>query len=383
MAEKKSGAKGFALEELLRASFNQRGYFVLGGLPYRVDGEDVTDIDLWLYERPVSSGRRRIIVDVRNRKSPKAAERLIWTKGLASALGVDSAMVATTDNRPATRRLARALGLTLLDGETMTSLTSETGSPALALSWADFNGLVKKVDDTRRSTDWRDMMFAADGVMLSGFGVQSANAALSTFAYFANQTILSQPRSTAAETANRVACRVAALALISIDFVIAEHSLRPTDVRRAVVVNAIRFGQAEVAPALASVRAAIGLARKHAQHGNAVARQIELGFRAEADEIPAEIIADFALRDGRPSWLFDCARELEAAATSRAPVHFDQLSVEARSALGAFLDYASVSREKFANSLGAALAPPSSTEAAKEAGDAGPLFKEPGGTTDA
>lgn len=64
----KTGSKGLALEEVLKNYFSRAGYVAVRGVPYRVDGEEVTDIDLWLYERPGAATRRRIIVDVKNKK---------------------------------------------------------------------------------------------------------------------------------------------------------------------------------------------------------------------------------------------------------------------------------------------------------------------------
>ena len=82
----KTGQKGFRLEEVLRGYFLQAGYFVIRSVPFRIDGNDLTDIDLWLYERPTGSARRRQIVDAKSKSRPKTVERLLWTKGLAEAL---------------------------------------------------------------------------------------------------------------------------------------------------------------------------------------------------------------------------------------------------------------------------------------------------------
>src|SRR5271166_3979663 len=109
MASPRPGGKGLDFEEALRAYFWQAGYFVIRGVPYLAAGEFVTDIDLWLYERPAALTRRRLIVDAKNRRSPKVSERIIWSKGLQAALGVDGAIVATTDKRPSARRLSKAL----------------------------------------------------------------------------------------------------------------------------------------------------------------------------------------------------------------------------------------------------------------------------------
>ncbi len=87
--------KGYLLEETLREYFRQAGYFAVRGVPFQLAGDDVTDIDLWLYERPTASGRRRTIVDIKNKVRPKAVERIVWTTGLRAALGVEAALVAT------------------------------------------------------------------------------------------------------------------------------------------------------------------------------------------------------------------------------------------------------------------------------------------------
>src|SRR5262245_57765720 len=110
------GDKGFRLEELLRAYFLRAGFFAVRGVPFQHAGDDLTDIDLWLYERPTGSSRRRQIVDAKSRTRPKAVDRLLWTKGLAQLLDVDGAYVATTDSRSILRGISRKLGINVLDG---------------------------------------------------------------------------------------------------------------------------------------------------------------------------------------------------------------------------------------------------------------------------
>ena len=110
------GAKGWDLEELLRAYFLRAGFYAVRGVPLRISGEDLTDVDIWLYERPTGSSRRRQIVDAKSKNRPKAIERFLWTKGLKELLGVDGAYVATTNSRSMLRPISRKLGISLLDG---------------------------------------------------------------------------------------------------------------------------------------------------------------------------------------------------------------------------------------------------------------------------
>jgi hypothetical protein len=378
------GEKGLALEELLKSYFSLAGYFAVRSVPYKVDDEDVTDIDLWLYERPGASTRRRMIVDIKNRRSPKAAERIIWTKGLQSALGVDSAIVATTDRRAAVRRLARALGVTLLDGDAIAKLGGSNrlkGDDHLHVDALD--STIKAVDAGRRSSEWRTAFQEARASLITGFGVQSANKNLSANAFFAEQVVVSQPESNSARVAIRLVYFTASLVAISLDFLLADHAFASPDDRRKVLIDALRFGQSETVPAIATVRTAIGLARQYAENGPIVAKQIEHGFHKDADRIPAEIIADHVPKLGAQDSLFNIARELERSAFAKTVPAFDSLSTEAKSFLGVILDFGGISREKFATAWpkGASTAPVTSkNENGAEGEEPKTLFSKPADT---
>src|SRR5437667_6914149 len=171
MAVEHPGAKGLDLEEALRAYFWQAGYFVVRGIPYRLDDDDVTDIDLWLYERPAALTRRRLIVDAKNKQRPKASERIIWGKGLQDALGVDGAIVATTDQRESAKRLAKSVNVTLLDGDAVSKLLQSTKLvQTTQLFSSQLDSLVKKIDEGRRTSDWRQTLHEARASLLTGFG---------------------------------------------------------------------------------------------------------------------------------------------------------------------------------------------------------------------
>jgi len=77
-----------------RLIFWRAGYFVVRAVPFRLNGDDVTDIDLWVYERPAALTRRRLIVDAKNRRSSRVSERIISASGLRVAL-TDSLLEGT------------------------------------------------------------------------------------------------------------------------------------------------------------------------------------------------------------------------------------------------------------------------------------------------
>jgi hypothetical protein len=351
MTSARPGGRGLDFEEALRAYFWQAGYFVIRGVPYLVEGEFVTDVDLWLYERPAALTRRRLIVDAKYRGKPKAAERIIWSNGLRAALAVDGAIVATTDRRPNTGSLAKSVNVTLLAGDAVAKLTgSERLTNTGRLTSEEFNDAVKRIDEGRRSTEWRQNLLNARASLVSAFGVQSANCNLAAAGFFAEQMLAAQPQSRQAQMALRLLYLTSAFAAISLDFALADQAFRSQEERRQSIIDSVRFGDAAGVAAIPTIRAAIGLARKYAENGPAVAKQIEYGFNGEAGRIPAEIIADYVSRISASDALFNVAREIENASSSVELPSFDELSVEAKSLLGVFLDFNGVARERIATS---------------------------------
>ena len=286
-----------------------------------------------------------------------------------------AAIVATTDKRAYTSRLAKALKITLLDGDAVTKLTaSHLFTKSGQLMSEQFDGAVKRVDESRRSNDWRQNLHEARASLISGMGVQSTNRNLAASAFFAEQAVLAQPESEQAQVALRLFYLTSAFAAISLDYVLADQAFRSQTDQRQSIIDSIRFGESETLAILPTIRAAIGLAHKYAESGNAVAKQIEYGFYDDADRIPAEIIADYVSRISTSDALFNAAREIERASMSVAFLPYDTMRTDAKSLLGVFLDFNGISREKIAKARprgGEAIA---AKPSAVEPGGTGPLF---------
>jgi hypothetical protein len=241
------------------------------------------------------------------------------------------------------------LNVTLLDGDAVTKIThSERLKETGQLGSEELDHAVKRVDDGRRSVEWRQNLNDARASLISGMGVQSTNKNLAAGAFFAEQALAAHPRSEQAEIAVRLVYLTSALAAISLDYVLADQAFRSRGDRRQSIINSIRFGQSEGVATVPVVRAAVGLARKYVENGTAVAKQIEYGFYADAERIPAEIVADYVSRVSTSDALFNVAREIERASSSIELPSYDQMSSEAKSLLGVFLDFNGISREKIA-----------------------------------
>ena len=276
IAKAASGQKGHDAEELLRAYFLRAGFYVLRGLPLKIEDVDATDVDLWLYERPTVTARRRQITDAKFKQKPKATERLFWTKGLAELLNVDGAYVATTDKRRALRSIAKELGLSLIDG---TDLERMRQSDRILypdrLTEEEFTALIKKVDTSRNTREAVTIYNDVKGLVSRSFGVPLINVSLECFAVAARNCVTAHENSEAAKAYGRLAYFCASIAAAALDFLSVEEPFKSSDERRQIFTNAVRFGATTKEIGTEKLRIAAALVRRYAQNGPAVACSVE------------------------------------------------------------------------------------------------------------
>ncbi len=379
----KSGRKGYELEEVLRAYFLRAGFFVLRGIPYSIDDESVTDIDLWLYERSSSTARRCQMVDIKNKSRPKAFERIIWTKGLLETLDLDGAYVATTDNRKAARKIANKLGIKLLDGNDVQRIQL-SGKVLFEERVTDEHIAkdIKELDNQRRNKDTYLWLNDLKSSVLIGLGANSLVRSLDAFNYFIHKTVEAQPNSDAATLLGRLAYLSASLIALNLDYLGAEASFRTNDERRNIFINAIRYGNKDRQEGLRDARVATELIRQYIDNGSAIAKQIEDEIRAEYNGVPAEIIADQIIKFGRSEELFNCARALEQYAYKSACPNFDALEAHPKSFIATLLDFNAIDRTRFASAWQTSAAHQTQRKLEKNDNEehvdesAGPLFKK-------
>jgi hypothetical protein len=373
MTKTTKGSKGYDLEEMLRAYFLRAGFYVVRAVALQHAGEDLTDVDIWLYERPTGSSRRRQIVDAKSKNRPKAVERLLWTKGLAELLEVDGAYVATTDSRPMLRRIAKQLSVALLDGGDLRRISeSEKVAYPDRLTEEEFQSAVARFDRARRDKIVQTLYADIKSSLIDGFGAATINRALDAFSTASSLTTSLHPNSDDAELAIRLSYFAASIVALSIDFVISEFSFRTVDERRVALVNAIRFGNPDEAEGRERIVLAMGLLRKYGPGGEATGRAVETAIMKDLQNIPAEIVGDYVEKHVRHDDLFQISKRLEHIAFSKVVPSFDALSSEEKSFLGAILDFAGIDRSRFAQSW-------ISTKSGKPAPNsskagAGPLF---------
>ena len=376
----KDGKKGYELEELLRAYFIRAGVYAVRGVPLRLDGDDLTDIDIWLYERPTGSSRRRQIVDAKSKTKPKAVERLFWTKGLYELLMVDGAYIATTDTRPLLKEMSRRLGLSVLDGADIKRMAdSDKVLFPNRISEEELQEKIKKLDSARRNKDAQNSYADLKAALIDNFGGGTVNRGLEHVSGFSSGLVASHPDSSGSEVMIRLFYLAASITAVALDYSLSKVSFKSADERRSTIQNVIRYGVEDEVRGMEKVRIATALIEKYAANGRAVAQSVAQGIKNDYAAVPAEIISDHVMKHLKSDGLFRLARLLELRAFSREVLGFDDLSAEEKAFLGTLLDFSGVDRAGVAKSWSSSkLAKEASEEVAEAvAEEIGPLFEAP------
>jgi hypothetical protein len=138
-----------------------------------------------------------------------------------------------------------------------------------------------------------------------------------------------------------------AIAAAALDFSSGETALRPNTERLVNLTNAIRFGE-DVRGTDDKLRWAEAAIRDFVPNGAGLADLVRNRFNQALRSIPAESLAEVVVKMANSDRLFRAARDLEQAAYTSDLATFDDLSVEAKTFLGAILDFVGISRTLFA-----------------------------------
>ena len=345
---KKTGKKGLETEEVIRSYFLGAGFFAVRGVKLRQGDDDLTDIDLWLYERSATLARRRIIIDIKDKAEPRAAERLFFVKGLAEIMQVEATGVVTSDSRRSLRELARKHNVLWIDNSDLQRLkSSEKLTASSRLTDEMLNDVIAKVDIARSSRKVRDAFWSVKSSVGDRFGPSCANTATEGAQHFARLAIEAHPNSLPAQVFTRLVYFSAAIAAAALDYTSGEIALRPHSERLASLTTAIRFGE-DAKGTEDKLRWTEAAIRDFAPNAAGLGEVVRSGFNEALKLVPAEGLAEVVVKMANSDRLFRAARDLEQAAYSIDLPSFDELSVEAKSFLGAVLDFVDIDRVLFA-----------------------------------
>lgn len=327
--------KGPAAEEALRNYFLNIGYFVARGCKFTYNRFDVTDVDLWLYARNSPLSRERVNVDIKNKKTPQALERIFWAKGLQTVLRLDSCVVATTDSRPDVRDFGLQHDVKVLDGKFLARLTKSVKSQQDRISEEEF---LREIDDRslgRLGGNWCDRYELSKSRLLHSLNFDGCNAWLEDIGRLLSDIGSGIPRW-------RLLYATCAHLLIAMDFILREHVTSDHDQRKAVIDAGIRYGESGQTFTEKVSRMAASLVESVAAQPG-LAKTVQQEIEDQASQVKAEILAEFFAKN--TSGFFDIALQLEAAGFATALPMPSMLPTSCQSVIGVLADFCSIDRK--------------------------------------
>lgn len=332
------GGKGAAAEEALKRYFTDLGYFVVRGMSVIVGDSDVTDIDLWLYNRPSPLTRERINVDVKNKRTPQALERIFWAKGVQTVLGFDACIVATSDRRPEVVEFGRAHGVTVLDGTLLRRICEKAND---AMQESEFKASSAHYKQARAQIGWYERTVANASVLGRKLGFDACNHLLPEIRFFANEAQMGGSRGLEAV---RYLYLTVSYFLVSLDFSLSDAAFLGAVERQQRIDEGLRFGQSGKAGTERIAEVAVRLA---AASTGANPGAIRSAVRQAWEEYPVAILAEYFGRTAIYNSLFGLAREFNRLGYERNLTLPKDLRNGARSTLFVLLDFLDIDRQGF------------------------------------
>lgn len=337
----KSTRKGAELEEVLRSYFLRGRHYVARGAKIVYGSNDATDVDLWLYIRCSAISRERVNVDARVRRRAAAAERVFWTKGVQTYLGLDRCIVATTDTRQELQVLARRAGVLILNGSVISRL-KKSHNPGNRLSEEEFETRCHSSESDPLFNQSRSRLDAAKSRLLTSLDFDGCNKWLQDAARLADVTAKYQPN---CEPFARLLYLVISMFLVGLDFSTRTLWFEDNSTINKKLIDGFRFGNEGQERMNNVLDVGSQLLEKADPTLQPRIRAAKESIYAELDNgIRAESLAEFFGKADIRSTLFELAKSFESAAYQREFKAPRDLSSELRAVLGAIADFNGLER---------------------------------------
>jgi len=345
MGKQQAINKGHKMEELLRSYFLKAGYYVVRGVPFVYEGFNITDIDLWLYGRSSSVSREITIVDIKNKKTPQAIERIFWVQGLKQASKATNAVVATTEKRQEVKDFGRDLGILVLDGSFLTKLAKSDDPTAQRLGEEEFISRINDYSLGKLDGDWKGRVFLCKSLLSRGLSFDNCNEWLSHAKFFAEQAIT---KPTQRETAMRSFYLICSFVAIAIDFSLKELSFLEHNEKITMIKDGFTYGSKGSSGMKKVLNVAMRLVEQHAADGTSISRQVRSSVEHQLSSLNTVILGEYFSKIDVAKTIFTVAKELENLSMQRVFLSHDTASIEARAMLSCLLDYWDIDRVMFA-----------------------------------
>lgn len=339
MAEQLNLFKGEMMEEQLRNYFLSLGYYVVRGVKFKYEKFDITDIDLYLYNRSASISRQRINVDIKNRKIPQAFERILWANGLMKLLDFDSCIVASTDRREEVISFGHKHNTIVLNGNFLKKLQVNNAVVKLLDDRMPEETLLKELARFRDNNQlgnktWRDIYELSKSQLLTQLDFSGINSLLPTINYFF-ENILTDERKR--EIATRMLYLTSSQFLIMIDFTIKDIAFLEQKDRENRLSDGFKYGSLGKSGISKVVEIAVQISG--VKSSSSVLRQL--------DNLQIRIFKEFFANSENSKNLFIWAKELESFGYAKHFTNPMELEPPLKAIIAILLDYFELDRKSF------------------------------------
>ena len=339
MASKREG-KGARAEEAMRQRFRQMGYFAVRGIPYSFREFHVTDIDLWLYG-PTTAFRERINVDIKNKKTPQAIERIFWALGVAQVLRLDRCIVVTTETNPAVLDFGRRSNVTVIDGHYLHSAMS--GLSAELLTEEQLCTAIRPAGAEEKAKEFQVRYEGAKKRLLTHLNFDGCNLHLFDIRA-CMEDLTAYPGM--GSNARRLLYVLIGYLVVTLDYLISKSAFTDAEAQVEEVDVGLRYGSAgrqrldEFSRILEKCRCPANDATDD------TISEIIATLRTGAAELRTDIIAEYFVRQVTPDKLFDLARAFEQVAYAHDCPSVSDLQTDLKSAVMMLVDFHGLDRTK-------------------------------------
>jgi hypothetical protein len=336
--------KGMKAEESLRLYFLSLGYFVVRGVPFTYSDVDVTDVDLWLYNKASLLNRERVNVDIKNRSTPKAMERIFWSRGLQLALGLEHCIVATNDRREATTEFGKKNDVLVLGGSHLAEITRQYAMANERIVEEDLYGILSAYTPMNGRLKLKHLYVLGKGLLVDKPNYGGCNLLLSyTRPLFEDYAASSKQ----AEPTLRLLYLFLAYFVVLVDFSSHAHSHTSYEERREALTLGFRFGEAGEKRAKEIIKTAAGLIPSFLSSSNGLSQSdIQKEIYQQLLELPVEMIAEYLAKADVHNALIAIGLKFEHHAFSLQPPKLQELEPAEKSLVVLLADFFEIDRKK-------------------------------------
>ena len=339
---KKNNVKGAQTEELLADYFRELGYFVARGVVFKYEGYEVTDIDLWIYIRSSAISRQISIVDIKNKKTPQAIERIFWTKGLQQSVNADNAIVATTDNRAEVVHFGKQLDVTVLGGRFISKLKSASNISANnRFSEDELINIIKNNTLGKVDGDWMGRFQYSKSLLINGLNFNSINYWLIQAKYFFEEAMAQFEIS---DLGFRLFLKEISFFCIGLDYMLKEFSFDDKDHKFEALVHGFSYGSGGIKGLFDGINKTNNILVNLGYLERTDLSKIEGDIEKVVGNVDANILADYFSNVNVAKNLFKIAKEIDYLSVTNGSIYDLRVSVETKSMIGCLLDFWSISR---------------------------------------